>query len=108
MERNNPKQAITKTKSPRLWKWTEPLSSLTVIPPSKTQRLSQQAKLANIDAERAMARAYQSELVRVRDICEALFKSGRALRFSLASSLRQIYLRVEAGRRDFEPGYRNR
>ena len=37
-----------------------------------------------------------------------LLKSGKALRYTFASSARQMLLRVEAARRQFEPGYRSR
>ena len=100
--------ALTKTRSGWLWPWAEPESVLTVIPESKTQRLAQQAKLANVDAERAIDRAYRAELSRSKAVGEAMFKSGKALRFTMASSFRQILLRTEAARREFEPGYRNR
>jgi len=82
--------------SPWLWRWAEPESLLTVIPKSKTQRLAKQAKLANIDAERAISRAYQQELVRAKAIGEAMFKSGKAARFSFASSGREMVLRMAA------------
>ncbi len=97
---------ITKTNGSWLWKWAEPESVLTVIPRSKTGRLAQQAKLANVDAERSVSRAYQIELARTKIIGEAMFKSGKALRFSIASSGRQALLRIEAARRRLEPGYR--
>jgi len=100
--------AITKAKKNWLWNWTEPESRPTVLPKSKTERLALQAKLANIDAEKAVSRAYQIELTRTKVVSEAMFKSGKALRFSLISTGRQILLRTEAARREFEPGYRNR
>ena len=99
--------AITKTKQNWLWNWAEPESKPTVLPKSKTERLALQAKLANIDAERAIARAYQIELTRTKAVGEAMFKSGKALRYSITSSARQVLLRTEAVRREFEPGYRN-
>ena len=71
-------------------------------------RKNQQAKLANVDAERAFSRAYHMELSRTKAIGEAMFKSGKALRFSLSSSGRQLLLRTEKARRQFEPGYRNK
>ncbi|KGG12801.1 MULTISPECIES: hypothetical protein [Prochlorococcus] len=85
---------ISKTSTPWLWKWSEPESVLTVIPKSKTQRLAKQAKLANVDAEKAINRAYQQELLRVKAIGEAMFKSGKAVRYTFASSGRQLALRV--------------
>ena len=100
--------SITKSSSNWLWRWAEPETELTVIPKSKTKRLAQQAQLANIDAERAIGRAYQMELARTKSIGEAMFKSGKALRFTLTSSGRQILLRTEAARRQFEPGYRDK
>ena len=99
--------AITKSKQNWLWNWAEPESKPTVLPKSKTERLALQAKLANIDAERAIARAYQIELTRTKAVGEAMFKSGKALRYSITSSARQVLLRTEAVRREFEPGYRN-
>ena len=98
--------SITKSNSNWLWRWAEPESELSVIPKSKTKRLAQQAKLANVDAERAVSRAYQSEVIRTKAIGEAMFKSGKALRWSIVSSSRQVLLFTEAARRKFEPGYR--
>jgi len=100
--------AITKTKKSWLWSWAEPETRPTVLPKSKTERLALQAKLANIDAERAVNRAYQIELTRTKAVSEAMFKSGKALRYSVTSTARQILLRTEAARREYEPGYRNR
>ena len=100
--------AITKSTNKWLWKWNEPETVPTVLPNSRTQRLALKAKLANIDAERAFTRAYEMELARTKAVGEAMFKSGKALRYSIASSSRQILLRTEAARRQFEPGYRNR
>ncbi len=91
--------AIAKNKPKWLWQWAEPESKPTFIPKSKTGRLALQAKLANVDAERAMARAYQIEIERTKAIGEAMYKSGKALRFTITSSLRQISLRVAAARR---------
>ncbi len=108
MEMEKKPSAITRAKKSWLWSWAEPESSPTVWPKSKTERLALQAKLANIDAERAVSRAYQIELTRTKAVGEAMFKSGKALRFTLTSSARQILLRTEAARREFEPGYRNR
>ena len=98
--------AITKSKQNWLWIWAEPETKPTVLPRSKTERLALKAKLANIDAERAIARAYQIELTRTKAVGEAMFKSGKALRYSITSSARQVLLRTEAARREFEPGYR--
>ena len=102
---NRKSAAITKSKKSWLWSWTEPETRPTVLPKSKTESLALQAKLANIDAERAISRAYQIELTRTKAVGEAMFKSGKALRFTLTSSGRQILLRTEAARRQFEPGY---
>ena len=98
--------SITQSRSGWLWKWNEPESDLSVIPKSKTKRLAQQAKLANIDAEKAIARAYQIELTRAKAIGEAMFKSGKALRYTFLSSGRQIILRTKFALRSFEPGKR--
>ena len=100
--------AITKAKARWLWRWAEPETVPTVLPKSKTARLALQAKLANVDAERAVGRAYQIEIARTKTVGEAMFKSGKALRYSLASAGRQILMRTEAARRKYEPGYRNR
>ena len=100
--------SITQSRPSWLWRWVEPESVLSVIPKSKTQRLAQQAKLANVDAERAIVRAYQVEISRAKAIGEAMFKSGKALRFTLSSSGRQFMLRTQAARRQFEPGFRNK
>ncbi len=108
MEMDKKSAAITKAKKSWLWNWAEPETTPTVWPKSKTERLALQAKLANVDAERAMGRAYQIELTRTKAVGEAMFKSGKALRYTLISSARQILLRTEAARREFEPGYRNR
>ncbi len=108
MDKSKNESSITKAKVRWIWRWAEPETKPTVLPKSKTGRLALQAKLANVDAERAVARAYQAELMRTKAIGEAMFKSGKALRFTLESSGRQILLRTEAARREFEPGYRNR
>jgi len=99
--------AITKTSEGWLWRWNEPETKPTLLPKSKTERLALQAKLANIDAERAVDRAYQLEISRTKAVGEAMFKSGKAVRLSIASSARQVLLRTEAARRQFEPGYRS-
>ena len=100
--------SITQARPSWLWRWVEPESVLSVIPKSKTQRLAQQAKLANVDAERAFVRAYQVEIARAKAIGEAMFKSGKALRYSFTSSGRQLLLRTQAARRTLEPGYRKK
>ncbi len=93
-----PKKSSTLSKSTRPWllRWAEEESVLTVIPKSKTQRLAKQAQLANVDAERAVNRAFQQELLRAKAISEAMFKSGKAVRYSLASSGRQALLRISS------------
>ena len=95
----NKSSAIKKENTSWLWKWSEPESVLTVIPKSKTKRLAKQAKLANVDAERAITRAYQQELLRAKAIGEAMFKSGKAVRYSFASSGRQVFLRLSVMRK---------
>ncbi len=95
-----------KNKIRSLLQWSEPETNPTVLPRSKTGRLALKAKLANIDAERAVSRAYKIEISRTQAIAEAMFKSGKALRYSLISSVREIFLRVQAARRQFEPGFR--
>ena len=94
--------SITQSKSGWLWKWAEPESVLSVIPKSKTKRLAQQAKLANIDAENAISRVYQVELARAKAIVEAMFKSGKALRYTFLSSGRQIFLRTKVAFKQIE------
>ena len=106
MDERKDMRQIAKAKSIWLWRWSEPESVLTVIPRSKSARLAQQSKLANIDAEKAIARAYEAELFRTKAVVEAMFKSGKALRYSLISSGRQITLLFESARRKFEPRYR--
>ena len=100
--------SITQARPSWLWRWVEPESVLSVIPKSKTQKLAQQAKLANVDAERAIVRAYQVEIARAKAIGEAMYKSGKALRYSFSSSGRQLLLRTQAARRVLEPGYRKK
>tara|TARA_B100000700_G_C14742349_1_gene713613 strand:- start:429 stop:749 length:321 start_codon:yes stop_codon:yes gene_type:complete len=100
--------SLAKSKSKWLWRWAEPESVPTVLPRSKTEQLALRAKLANIDAERAIGRAYQMEIARTKAVGEAMFKSGKALRCSFLSTGRQLFLQTEAARRQFEPGYRNR
>ena len=100
--------SLTKSKAKWLWRWTEPETVPTVLPRSRTERLALKAKLANVDAERAIGRAYQIEIARTKAVGEAMFKSGKALRCSFISTGRQLFLQTEAARRQFEPGYRNR
>ncbi|WP_320664681.1 hypothetical protein [Prochlorococcus sp. MIT 1223] len=95
--------SITPTRQGWLWKWQEPESTLSIIPKSKTKKLAAQAKLANIDAEKAIARAYKIEITRAKAIGEAMFKSGKALRYSFLSSGRQILLRTKVLFRQVEP-----
>ena len=87
---------LSQTSRPWLLRWSEPESVLTVIPKSKTQRLAKQAQLANVDAERAINRAFQQELLRAKAISEAMYKSGKAARYTLISSGRQTILRLAA------------
>ena len=91
--------SLSKDTRPWLLRWSEPESVLTVIPKSKTQRLAKRAQLANVDAERAVNRAFQQELLRAQAISEAMFKSGKALRYSLVSSGRQALLRLSVAQR---------
>tara|TARA_Y100001968_G_scaffold332764_1_gene392146 strand:- start:233 stop:556 length:324 start_codon:yes stop_codon:yes gene_type:complete len=100
--------SITRTRSGWLWKWAEPESVLSVIPKSKTKKLAAQAKLANVDAEKAIARAYQVEIARAKAIGEAMFKSGKALRYSVLSSGRQVLLRTKLLFKIVEPKIRNK
>jgi len=91
--------ALSQPSRPWLLRWSEPESVLTVIPKSKTQRLAKQAQLANVDAERAINRAFQQELLRAKAISEAMYKSGKAARYTLISSSRQVILRISAARK---------
>ena len=100
--------SISPIKKGWIWPWLEDENLPTVLPKSKSGRLAQRAKLANIEAEKAVGRAYQAEVARTKAVSEAMFKSGKALKFTLISSSREILLRAEAARRQFEPGYRNR
>ena len=100
--------SLTTSKRNWLWKWAEPERSLTVIPKSKTKRLAQQAKLANVDAEIAFVRAYKMEIERAKAVGEAMYKSGKALKLSSKSLFRQFFLRSVAARRLLEPGYRKK
>ncbi len=103
-----PKKSSSLSKSTRPWllRWAEDESVLTVIPKSKTKRLAKQAQLANVDAERAVNRAFQQELLRAKAISEAMFKSGKAVRFTLASSGRQALLRVTAVQRKLKDWFK--
>ena len=96
-----PKKSSTLSQSTRPWllRWSEPESVLTVIPKSKTKRLAKQAQLANVDAERAITRAYQQELLRAKAISEAMYKSGKAFRYSLVSAGRQVLIRLSVVKR---------
>ncbi len=106
MEFDNQPLDITKSNSPWMSE-SDPLEGVpTVISKSKTGRLTHRSRLANIEAEGAISNVYQIEVARTKAIGDAMFKSGRALRFSIASSGRQVLLRTEAARRRFEPGYR--
>ena len=108
MTNQGKKDSIAKAKTGWLWQWAEPETTPAVLPKSKTAKLALKAKLANIDAERAVGRAYQAELIRTKALGEAMFKSGKALRYSIESSGRQLVLQTEAIRRKLEPGYRNK
>ena len=93
--------AITKKERKWLWRWAENESTPAILPKSKTAQLALKAKLANVDAERAVGRAYQAEIIRTKAIGEAMFKSGKALKWSLVSSSRQVLLLTESARRKF-------
>ncbi len=106
MSKVNDSSSIIKKGLGKLWQGLEQENKPMVLPKSKTQRLALQAKLANIEAEKAVAKAYQIELARTKAVGEAMLKSGKALRITLVSAGRQILLRTEAIRRQLEPGYR--
>ena len=106
MAKSGQNVSITKNERPWLWRWAEDETRPAVLPKSKTAQLALKAKLANVDAERAVGRAYQAEIIRTKAIGEAMFKSGKALKCTLISSSRQILLFTETARRKFEPGYR--
>ena len=108
MKNQGKRDTLSASKGGWLWQWAEPETKPAVMPRSKTAKLALKAKLANVDAERAVERAYQAELIRTKAIGEAMFKSGKALRYSIESSGRQFILQTEAFRRRFEPGYRNK
>ena len=96
MEPTKKQVSITKATPKWLWKWDEPESAPLSLPKSKTDQLSLKAKLANVDAERAINRAFQQELLRAKAISEAMYKSGKAARYTLISSGRQTILRLAA------------
>jgi len=77
-------------------------------PPSKTQRLAEIARKANVSAEQAIKRATTSEVNRATAVGEAMYKAGKATRASLNSGVRTHNLSVERMRRKYEPGYRRR
>ena len=64
--------------------------------------------MANVDAERAVSLAYQIEFSRTKVKGGVMFKSVKALHFTLSSPGRQLRLRPDAARRQFDPGYRNK
>ena len=72
-------------------------------PPSKTERLREAARSANVAAEGAMKRAATAEVNRAMAVGEAMYKAGKATRASLTHNLT-----VEKMRRKYEPGYRRR
>ena len=90
---NKKSSSISNIKRPWIFKWEDAPTELNVIPRSKTKRLSAQSRLANIDAEESLQRAYNQEMLRVKVISEAMFKVGKASRYSLESSGREIFLR---------------
>ena len=102
------KQSVSLTKSGErwIWPWDQSDNSAIVLPKSKTKRLSLVAQLANKEAEKSIERAYRAELLRANAITDAMFKSGKALRFSVMSAFRQIFLRTQAARRQFESRFR--
>lgn len=77
-------------------------------PPSKTQRLAETARRANVSAEQAIKKAANAEVNRAMAVGEAMFKAGKATRASLNSGMRTHNLSVERLRRKYEPGYRRR
>jgi len=77
-------------------------------PMSKTQRLAETAKKANISAEQAIKRAKEAEVKRIAVVGEAMYKSGKAARASWNSGSRRHRLTVEKARRKYEPGYRRK
>jgi hypothetical protein len=77
-------------------------------PPSKTERLRETARSANVAAEGAMKRAATAEVNRAMAVGEAMYKAGKATRASLTSGMRTHNLTVEKMRRKYEPGYRRR
>lgn len=77
-------------------------------PPSKTQRLAETARQANVSAEQAIKKAANAEVGRALAVGEAMYKAGKATRASLNSGIRTHNLSVEKLRRKLEPGYRRR
>lgn len=77
-----------------------------IKPPSKTERLSQAARSANVNAEQAMRKAAQAEIERGMAVGQAMYAAGKATRASLRSGMRTHNLSVEKLRRRLEPGYR--
>jgi hypothetical protein len=77
-------------------------------PPSKTKRLAEMARRANISAEQAIKKAATAEVNRAMAVGEAMYKAGKATRASLNSGMRTHNLSVERLRRKYEPGYRRR
>lgn len=77
-------------------------------PPSKTRRLAETARRANVSAEQAIKKAANAEVTRAMAVGEAMYKAGKATRASLNSGMRTHNLSVERLRRKYEPGYRRR
>lgn len=77
-----------------------------IKPPSKTERLNQAARSANVSAENAMRKAAQAEIERGMAVGQAMYAAGKATRASLRSGMRTHNLTVEKLRRRYEPGYR--
>ena len=77
-----------------------------IKPPSKTERLNQAARSANVNAEQAMRKAAQAEIERGMAVGQAMHAAGKATRASLRSGMRRHNLTVEKLRRRYEPGYR--
>lgn len=77
-----------------------------IKPPSKTERLGQAARYANVNAEQAMRKAAQAEIERGMAVGQAMYAAGKATRASLRSGMRTHNLTVEKLRRRYEPGYR--
>jgi predicted Ser/Thr protein kinase len=77
-----------------------------IKPPSKTERLNQAARSANVNAEEAMRKAARAEIERGMAVGQAMYAAGKATRASLRSGMRTHNLTVEKLRRRYEPGYR--